>query len=86
VATPLAWDEVTRNLDPSAFTLHSVPDRLAHQRADPWEDFAGLRQRLPDVAAAAADRPAAQANQPTGKPAGKTVIVSARKPRRHSEL
>jgi bifunctional non-homologous end joining protein LigD len=85
VATPLAWDEVTRNLDPSAFTLHSVPDRLAHQRADPWEGFAGLRQRLPDVAAAA-DRPAERASQPTGKPTGKTVIVSARKPRPRSEV
>ena len=45
VATPLAWDEVTQKLDPSAFTLRTVPDRLARQRTDPWQDFAALHQR-----------------------------------------
>ena len=49
VATPLAWDEVTRKLDPSAFTLQSVPDRLARQRTDPWKGFSALKQQLPDL-------------------------------------
>lgn len=31
VATPLAWEEVTDDLDPTAFTLASAP-----QRPDPW--------------------------------------------------
>ncbi|HVC60800.1 MAG TPA: non-homologous end-joining DNA ligase [Acetobacteraceae bacterium] len=51
VATPLAWDEVTRKLDPSVFTLNSVPERLARQRSDPWEGFSRLRQQLPDFPA-----------------------------------
>src|SRR6185312_161803 len=35
VATPLAWDEVTKKLDPSVFTVQSVPERLAKLRSDP---------------------------------------------------
>ena len=42
VATPLAWDEVTPQLDPGQFTLRTVP-----QRDDPWDDFFRLKQRLP---------------------------------------
>ena len=58
VATPLAWEEVSQKLDPSVFTLHSVPARLARQRIDPWEGFAKLRQCIPDVSAAASgDQP-----------------------------
>ena len=56
VATPLAWDEVTPDLDPSRFTLHTVPDRLARQRHDPWEGFAALQQKLPDLSAKPAER------------------------------
>jgi bifunctional non-homologous end joining protein LigD len=83
VATPLAWDEVTQSLDPATFTLHSVPDRLARQKADPWKGFAQLRQHLPDVAAnpapGEAKRPA-----PQGKSSGRSVIVAARKPKRRA--
>lgn len=87
VATPLAWDEVTRNLDPSAFTLHSVPDRLARQRTDPWDGFSGLRQHLPDFSGATA-RHTAAGRQPEGSggAAAKTVIVSARKPKRRAQV
>jgi bifunctional non-homologous end joining protein LigD len=95
VATPLAWDEVTQKLDPSAFTLHSVPDRLARQRTDPWEGFSGVEQRLPDAFTKAAGTKAAgtkvgagrEAERPAeagGRPAGKTVIVAARKPKRRA--
>ena len=31
VSTPLSWDEVTDDLDPTAFTISTVPDR-----PDPW--------------------------------------------------
>ena len=53
VATPLAWREVTAKLDPAAFTLASVPGRLARQKRDPWDGFAGAAQPLP----AAKDKP-----------------------------
>jgi bifunctional non-homologous end joining protein LigD len=52
VATPLAWDELSPKLDPRAFSLDSVPRRLARQKADPWADMTTLRQQLPtDVGA-----------------------------------
>jgi bifunctional non-homologous end joining protein LigD len=85
VATPLAWEEVTQKLDPSAFTLRTVPDRLARQRTDPWQDFAALHQHLPDLAATPsgenAQRPATKAKQ-----AGNTVIVSAKQPKRRAQV
>jgi DNA ligase D len=35
VSTPLTWDELDSGVDPAAFTVRSVPDRLAEQ-GDPW--------------------------------------------------
>ena len=46
VATPLAWEELTSGLNPSAFTLLSLPERLA-ARPDPWAGTLALRQVLP---------------------------------------
>lgn len=72
VATPLAWDEVDRKLDPAKFTLRSVPERLAHLRANPWEGFSTLRQHLPDLA-----------SEPRAAPRkGRSAIVTAAKPKR----
>lgn len=45
VATPLAWDELDEKLDPSRFTVTTLPERLA-RIADPWEGFAEMRQAL----------------------------------------
>ena len=52
VATPLAWDEVTETLDAQAFTLLTIPQRLAKLRSDPWFGFLEFRQKLPTTAIA----------------------------------
>lgn len=49
VATPLHWEEVTEKLDPSRFTLESVPQRLKEIGGDPWGDIGKARQRLPKL-------------------------------------
>jgi bifunctional non-homologous end joining protein LigD len=48
VATPVTWAEVTPKLDPSRFTVRSVPERLAKLNQDPWQGFDKGAQRLPD--------------------------------------
>ncbi|MEO5920043.1 MAG: non-homologous end-joining DNA ligase [Pseudolysinimonas sp.] len=42
VSTPLTWDEVAPGLDSTAFTVRTVPQRLA-ERGDPWGDFGAER-------------------------------------------
>jgi bifunctional non-homologous end joining protein LigD len=76
VATPLAWDEVTPGLDLQAFTLRTVPQRLAKLRADPWEAFEQQRRSLPE-----APKQAVKAVKPTPRPAGKATIVTAKAPK-----
>lgn len=46
VATPLSWTEVTAKLDPSKFTIRTVPKRVKTQRKDPWENFEQARKSL----------------------------------------
>jgi DNA primase len=43
---PLAWEEVSAELDPMRFTVRTVPTLLS-SRADPWARMATLRQHLP---------------------------------------
>jgi DNA primase len=70
VATPLAWDEVTAKLDPSAFSVLTVPGRLAKLKQDPWVDFASTQQHLP-----------ALSDAPVAEPRSRGNIVVARKPK-----
>ena len=78
VATPLAWDEVTRRLDPAKFTLRTVPERLARLRSDPWAGFATTSQRLPDLG----DKPASRKRNTSRT--GRSVIVNAAKASRRA--
>lgn len=44
VSTPLAWDEVTAKLDPTAFNIKTFDKRVA--KSDPWKDFKRKAVRL----------------------------------------
>ena len=46
VATPLAWDELVPELDPAAFTMEAVMERIS-RLGDLAEPLLGRRQRLP---------------------------------------
>jgi bifunctional non-homologous end joining protein LigD len=78
VATPLAWQEVTPKLDLQAFTLKTVPGRLAKLNTDPWQDFEQSRRALPEAPKREAKPKAAS------QPAGKATIVTAKAPKRRS--
>jgi bifunctional non-homologous end joining protein LigD len=75
VATPLAWREVTPKLDLGAFTMKTVPQRLAKLRSDPWAEFAASRRSLP-----AAPKHEARPESPA-RPAGASRIVTAKAPK-----
>jgi bifunctional non-homologous end joining protein LigD len=47
VSVPVRWDEVTPALDPSRWTIKTVPGRLARLRRDPWAEYWTTKQRLP---------------------------------------
>ena len=49
VATPLAWDEATDDLDPQAFTMDVVAERV-ERRGDLFDPLLRTRQRLPSTA------------------------------------
>jgi bifunctional non-homologous end joining protein LigD len=51
VSTPLSWDEVQPGLDPRAFTIRSVPERLSSMAADP---VLGVLRDRPDLMSALA--------------------------------
>jgi bifunctional non-homologous end joining protein LigD len=77
VATPLSWDEVNEDLDPSGLNLRSVIERLQRQKSDPWADFHRSRVRLPTPKPV---KRAAAAVSPALK--GKSRIVRAAPPKR----
>lgn len=47
VSVPVRWEELKDSLDPAAFTIESVPRRLARLRKDPWAEYWTTRQTLP---------------------------------------
>jgi len=46
VATPLFWEEVEKGAKPDAFTIETVPGRLAQLKSDPWTDMRNIRQSI----------------------------------------
>jgi len=50
VAAPVAWEELTPRMKADAFTVRTLPQRMAKLRADPWKGYATLRQPLTDAA------------------------------------
>jgi bifunctional non-homologous end joining protein LigD len=46
ISVPLAWSEVTPDLDPASFSIEAVVTRVKRQRRDPWAALLTLRQRL----------------------------------------
>lgn len=52
VSTPIEWSEVSPDLDPTAFNMGTIGERLAI--ADPWADFFSARQPLGDAIRAVA--------------------------------
>jgi bifunctional non-homologous end joining protein LigD len=47
VSAPLAWPELSADRRPSAFTIATVPARLARLRTDPWKAYWTTRQMIP---------------------------------------
>lgn len=46
VATPVSWDELTKNFDDTFYTIKSLPKRLTVLKKDPWAEFYKLNQPL----------------------------------------
>jgi bifunctional non-homologous end joining protein LigD len=43
----MTWQELAPERKPDRFAIHSVPERLARLRTDPWRAYWKLRQRIP---------------------------------------
>ena len=79
VATPLAWSEVKPGLDPSGFTLRSVPERLKRTKKNPWNGFATIGQSLPQPSPQQTKpKPGVEPHQRVAQRKGSIVV--ARKP------
>lgn len=49
VATPLRWEELGKVKSGAAFTIKTLPARLAKLRGDPWAELSTIKQNLPAV-------------------------------------
>lgn len=46
VSTPLAWDELSSNIEDNLYTIKTLPQRLEKLKDDPWKDFWTIKQSL----------------------------------------
>ncbi|WP_456237222.1 non-homologous end-joining DNA ligase LigD, partial [Legionella saoudiensis] len=46
VSTPLAWDELSKNIKENSYTIKTLPKRLEQLTEDPWKDFWLVKQSL----------------------------------------
>ena len=46
VATPVAWNELSKDIRFDYFNVRNVPARLKRLKTDPWADFFSIRQSL----------------------------------------
>lgn len=46
VSTPITWEELAKGVDPQAFTIETVPARLAKLKKDPWEGIEDVEQAI----------------------------------------
>lgn len=85
VATRLTWSEVKQGLDPTAFTILTVPDRVKRQKRNPWPNLEEIDQVLPNLQARKAiPKPVLIVQRHTDgvRPfAGRSRIVVAQKPK-----
>lgn len=54
VSMPLAWEDLTPDLDPAIFNVETVPGLLATRSRDPWARIGEIRQALPKLETAGA--------------------------------
>ncbi len=47
VSMPIPWSAIVDDLDPTVFTVPTVPLGLRRRRVDPWEGFFDVQQALP---------------------------------------
>jgi bifunctional non-homologous end joining protein LigD len=79
VATPVTWREVTPKLDPTLFTVRTVPERVVKLKQDPWQGFDEASQRLPTMLPRKPMPVAPEVASPVSK--RRSSIVTARPPR-----
>lgn len=46
VATPIAWDELAKDVRRDHFNVKTVPERLRKLKKDPWADFFAVKQAV----------------------------------------